>query len=252
MTVNIAIINHSTAVADVDLPPVVAALQRQVHEHFFPAWGIDAALIAAAREASPNPAAWQLVLLDDSDQADALGYHETTAAGLPLGKVFVKTAQEDGEAWPVVASHELLEMLADPWICDTVLVQTSAEGGTLYPREVCDAVEGATYQIDGVPVSDFVLPSYWFPAVAGVRPAAPFDHLGRLQAPLPALLPGGYLGEMVVGVPASGWTQISDMRRLSARHAVAPGSRRHRRTIPRAQWRRSERVPSYTTGITTA
>lgn len=244
MTVNIAIINESTVVADSELPAVVAALQRQVSEHFAPVYGVPATLVIFAKDAAPPPDFWQLILLDNSDQADALGYHETTAAGLPLGKVFVKTAQKDGEAWPVVASHELLEMLADPWICDTVLVQTSAAGGTLYPREICDAVEGATYEIDGVQVSDFVLPSYWFPAVAGVDPAAPFDWLKQLAAPLPALLPGGYLGEMAVGVPAAGWTQISDMRRLSARHAVIAGSRRHRRMIPRALWRRSEGRPA--------
>ncbi|MGH7053673.1 MAG: hypothetical protein ACREFA_07635 [Stellaceae bacterium] len=237
--IQIAAINESATVADAQVPAVVAALQRQVREHFAPAWGIDAQLSVSARGAVPAPDSWQLVLLDDSDQADALGYHETTAAGLPLGKVFVRTSTQDGENWPVCASHELLEMLADPWVCDTVLAQTSESAGTLYPREVCDAVEGATYEIDGVQVSDFVLPAYWFPAVPGVTLAGPFDWLKQLQAPLPALLPGGYLGEMAVGVPATGWQQITDMRRLSARHAAKTGSRRHRRTLPRAAWRQS-------------
>ncbi|MGH7109093.1 MAG: hypothetical protein ACREFK_01560 [Stellaceae bacterium] len=237
--IQIVVINESSALAGVDLMPIVAALQRQVSEHFYPAWGIDARLTLMAPKWQPPADSWQLALLDDSDQASALGYHETTAAGLPLGKVFVRTSQQDGENWTVCASHELLEMLADPWICETVLVQASAGAGTLYPREVCDAVEGATCLIDGVQVSDFVLPSYWFPGVPGVTPAAPFDHLGKLSAPLPALLPGGYLAEMAVGMPSPGWQQISDMRRLSARHAVRPGSRRHRRMIPRAEWRRS-------------
>lgn len=244
---SIAVINHATVVADADVPSVVAALQRQVREHFAPAWGLDATLAVFAKDAAPPPNFWQLVILDDADQAGALGYHETTASGQPIGKVFARTAQQDDVSWSSVASHELLEMLADPWICDTVFVQSADGAGTLYPREVCDAVEGATYEIPGsspgtaVQVSDFVLPSYWFPGVPGVTPTAPFDYLKQLSAPLPALLPGGYLGEMAVGVPAGGWTQISDMRRLSARHAVRPGSRRHRRTIPRAQWRPSER-----------
>lgn len=246
--IQISVINEATVLVGTDLAPAIAALQRQVSEHFFPTWGIDARLLLAANNngIKPDSMIWQLVLLDDSDQADALGYHETTAQGQPLGKVFIRTAQQDGESWPVVASHELLEMLADPWICETVLVQTSAGVGTLYPREVCDAVEGATYRIEDIEVSDFVLPGYWFPGVPGVTPQGPFDYLKRLIAPLPALLPGGYLAEMAVGVPSTGWQQITDLRRLSARHAARPGSRRHRRMIPRAQWRRS----SYTKGVT--
>lgn len=66
------------------------------------------------------------------------------------------------------------------------------------------------------------------------------QDLAAVVAALPALLPGGDRGELAVGVPASGGTQISDMRRLSARHAVRAGSRRHRRTLPRTLWRRSD------------
>ncbi|HJU18987.1 MAG TPA: hypothetical protein VJ770_21235 [Stellaceae bacterium] len=240
--ITVAIVNQSSIVADTAMPAVVDALQRQVHEHFAPAWGIDAALNLVARDAMPDPTWWRLVILDDSDQADALGYHETTASGLPQGLVFARTTQEDGEKWTVTASHELLEMLADPEINLTVFVQDSDESGRLYAYEVCDAVESVAYPIDGVPVSDFVLPSYFEPGTAGATPAAPFDYCQQLTMPLPSLLPGGYIGMYQVGMGA-GWTQITDLRMRPRRMVPAAGSRRMRRMLPRRRqvWRPSAR-----------
>lgn len=239
MTINIAIINHSTAVADKDVSPVVAALQRQVSEHFAPIWGVNATLVIFGKDAAPPPNFWQLILLDDSDQASALGYHMTTANGLPLGKVFARTCQQDGESWTVCASHELLEMICDPEINLTVFVQQGDGTGTLTAYEIADPVEGATYMIDGVQMSDFVLPAYFEPGTVGATPSAPFDHLGQLTAPMPAMLPGGYLSVFQVGQGGS-WQQITDMRAHPHRMMPAEGSRRHRRMLPRALWRRSQ------------
>jgi len=62
-------------------------------------------------------------------------------------------------------SHELLEMLADPWInwCAT------GNDSKIYALEVCDAVEADDlgYDIDGVRVSDFVTPAWFEPHVRG-------------------------------------------------------------------------------------
>ena len=68
-------------------------------EHFAPAWGVDAALILVVAGAKPPSGSWWLVILDDSDQAGALGYHDLTDEAMPLGKVFVKTAQAAGIKW---------------------------------------------------------------------------------------------------------------------------------------------------------
>jgi hypothetical protein len=66
---------------------------------------------------------WWLTILEDSDHADALGYHETTDQGLSLGKVFAHLARQEGGNWTITARHELLEMLDDPEISLTVFVQ---------------------------------------------------------------------------------------------------------------------------------
>jgi hypothetical protein len=118
--IRVAVINASTTLTDAEVQAVVPALQVQVHNDFAPAWGIDADLSFVGTGGQPAPGAWWLAIMDNSDQQDALGYHETTNEGLPMGKVFAASDQQDGLSWTVTASHELLEMLADPEIDLTV------------------------------------------------------------------------------------------------------------------------------------
>ena len=87
-SIQIAVINESTVLSDADVVPIVAALQKQVTNDFRPVWGVDAALTITAAGTPPPTGSWWLVLLDDSDQASALGYHDLTTEGLPIGKVF--------------------------------------------------------------------------------------------------------------------------------------------------------------------
>src|SRR5271154_5703301 len=117
----ISVINASTVLNDNDIRPVIEALQQQVSDDFFPAWGVDAKLTFIPTASAPPGDTWWLTILDDSDQAGALGYHDLTPDGLPLGKVFAATDLKYGNSWSVTASHELLEMLADPNINLSVL-----------------------------------------------------------------------------------------------------------------------------------
>src|SRR5512135_775495 len=112
--IQIAVINASTAVSDDEVRTAAAALQIQVRRDFAPAWGIDADLTVVPRGETPEAGAWWLVILDTSDSAGALGYHDLTPEGLPLAKVFAQSALKLGFQWTITASHELLEMLADP------------------------------------------------------------------------------------------------------------------------------------------
>jgi hypothetical protein len=213
-----------------------------VHRDFAPAWGIDADLVFVPSGTAPPPGTWWLTFLDDSDQASALGYHETTSEGLPMGKIFARTVMQDNVQWTVTASHELLEMLADPEINLTVFVQPTETTGTLYAYEVCDACEADQYgySIDGTLVSDFVYPA-WF-ETSRTAGSTQFDYASQLQQPVPQLLPGGYIGVFDVG-SGSGWRQITAAHSHAvkgARSAHAPvGSRRDRRRIARVKWRKS-------------
>ncbi|MFI2201691.1 hypothetical protein ACH47Z_13125 [Streptomyces sp. NPDC020192] len=232
--IKIQVTNESTVLSDGEVAAVVPALQKQVTEHFAPAWGTDAQLSYVSSDKLSEDS-WWLVVLDNSDQAGALGYHDLTTNFMPLGKVFAGTDIQFGEQWTVTASHELLEMLADPDINRVVFDQPTATTGKLYALEVADACEADAnaYDIDGTLVSDFVFPAWFEPN----RPAngTRFDYREHIKNPL-ELLPGGYIGVFDV-TKGTGWQQVT-AEVVAARYADRPrvGSRRERRTTPRDQW----------------
>jgi hypothetical protein len=237
--IKVAIINASTVLTDNQVKTVVPALQTQVHRDFAPAWGIDADLIFVPKGKKPPSGSWWLVILDNSDQAGALGYHDLTKQGLPLGKVFAGSDMKLGYNWTVTASHELLEMLADPDINLTAFVESSAQSGILYAYEVCDACEADQfgYKIGGTLVSDFIYPA-WFESFRK-KGSTQFDYGKRIQKPF-ALLKGGYIGVYDVK-SGGGWHQIT-AESGPFRYVMRPdvGSRRERRRTTRDQWLKSE------------
>jgi hypothetical protein len=190
----IAVKNHSSVVTDAEVEVAVYALQRQVSYHFKPSWNAGCHLYAG----DPIANAWVIAILDDSDQAGALGYHDTTATGRPLAKVFAKTDKENGLSWTVTTSHELLEMLADPY-CSLASQVTDT---TFYAVEVCDPVERDEdgYYVAGIHVSNFITPQ-WF--IRGLPTGTHYDRCGLLTAPL-SLHTGGYCSIFVSG---TGWQQ---------------------------------------------
>ena len=74
---------------------------------------------------TPAAGTWWLSILDNTDRAGVLGHHDLTPDGLPVGKSFAGTDKHYGHSWTVTASHELLEMLADPDINLSVFVHPS-------------------------------------------------------------------------------------------------------------------------------
>lgn len=237
--IQIAIINACTVLSDATIKAAVPALQRQVLEHFEPLWGVDAHLTFVPKGGSPAPGSWWIAILDSSDVAGALGYHDLTSESLPIGKVFAGTDQQYGLSWTVTLSHELLEMLADPYINLAAEVETSRTGQRWYAYEVCDACEADAlgYTIDGVLVSDFVTPE-WFEAMP--HPAGTtFDYKGHLTKPF-QLAPGGYIS-VLASSSRRGWTQLyAETAKTSAKfqYQTRPkvGSRRERRALPKEEW----------------
>ena len=243
--IKVSIVNQCSVLTDDQVKPVVAALQTQVTRDFAPVWGVDADIIFVAKGASPDPQTWWLVLLDDSDTEGALGYHDLNPQGLPMAKVFAKTDIDNNMKWSVTASHELLEMLADPDINLTAFVQTSQMGGYMFAFEMCDAVEDDQYgyDIDEVTMSDFILPSYFQQSI----PASKWDFCGHLKGGVPNMLSGGYLSKFAVGIPHEhgGWTQITAQKLVEGVEAPSratrklPNSRRSKRAVGRDNWKPS-------------
>jgi hypothetical protein len=224
----IAITNASTCLTDTQVEAVLPALQRQVSIDFRAYWDLDCALYLLARNQPLTRGWWQIVITDDPDQAGTLGYHEMTSQGTPLGKVFARLDLESVSSWTVTLSHELLEMLADPWINWCAVGSDSK----VYALEVCDAVEADDlgYEIDGVLLSDFVTPA-WFEPISADR----FDFKQRVSKEL-QLARGGYISVLN---PNSGWTQVTATGEGDP--PISNGSRRARRGLEKSLWRRSQR-----------
>lgn len=230
----INVMNRSTVLNDTAVRDMMNAVQYQVTHDFAPRWGIGARFhFVGLKEPAPL-GAWSMVILDTSDVAGALGYHDLTPDGFPIGKVFAKTTLQYGGEVSVTLSHEVLEALGDPHI--NLGVQ-GADGGTWFAYENCDAVEADNfaYRRVGQLVSDFVLPEY-FDWQTHKRELSFKNHV---SAPF-QVAPGGY---MSFWTPNGGWQQQTNFHgvnpKAEADSIPRVGSRRERRARPRYLWQRS-------------
>ncbi len=253
--IKISIVNKSVTYSDEELRVLANALQIQVSRDFFPIWGTNALIYYTPKGFNPSADHWVVGIFDQSDASDALGYHDVTPTGMPLGKAFLGPTLAQGSQISITVSHEILEMLGDPDInlCAEV-DDKQGRPSKFYAYEVCDAPEddqfGYTIDTDGqsVLVSDFVTPA-WF---EGFRTTGPFDFRKKISKPF-ELLPGGYIGFLDLGNLQAGWQQqfaraVSlDVKAAAKAFALArprPGSRRARRSLPREHWITSTYKPN--------
>jgi len=226
---HIAVINESTAIADGDAQGMIPAFNTQWNNDLNSVWGVGAATFAFnPKQQAPPAGSWWVVFLDDSDQANALAYHDLTNEGLPISKVFVKTIQADKASLSVGASHEICEMAVDPWLNSAY----QDNQGTFWAGEICDPVEDDQYGYDigGTLVTDFVTPN-WF----GHKNAVGAIDLQRHATRSFEVLTGGYAQKFD---PKKGWVQVTGAKAaLTLRGSkAAVGSRRERRARGWKKW----------------
>lgn len=205
LTSNVALVSDTSVVDFSQISAVAAALQKQVTRDFGPIWEVDATVGAFDGLESVPVDYWPVVVRDDINQPGAAGFH-TDENGQPFSLV-----QADAN-WALTASHEVLEMLADPFGSRTIAGAPPPDAPdpvsgferVIYLIEVCDPCEDAqfAYSANGVTVSDFITPDYYSPAAAdGVQ----YSFGGNIQAPH-TVLEGGYVS---FGNPLdSHWYQI--------------------------------------------
>lgn len=192
--------------------------------------------VVLAKVGSIPAGAWVVELLDISTEPGALGWHEDVskaskagASGLhsargkaagtetPLSKVFCATSREDGIEPTEVASHEINEMMVDPWVMSEaeIRVYPNPADGREYIGEVGDPVQGRGYDVGapegrpcGVPeaiVADFAYPGWWGqPQLRKATAAAEEFGLSARVEPF-KLAPQGY---MSIRIPGGSWEQI--------------------------------------------
>jgi hypothetical protein len=111
------------------------------------------------------------------DVPGALGYHDDIA-----GVILSRVMAQGPDTW-ITLSHEVLEEIGDP-TCD---VFAPLGDGREQALEACDRVEGDNYVVDGVPLSNYLLPSAFQPDSEG-----PWDRL-KVLTKWDGMSGGGYM-----------------------------------------------------------
>lgn len=202
----ISVVNHTDGeVADEELQRVIRAINRQIKEDFEPYWSLGATLRLEGRS-TEEPTHLTLpdlrgdailYLWNKLDVDGALGYHERNASGIPYGFVFTPISKQLGEHWSITLSHEALELIADPEVNLLVMGPHPDDRRRMvfHWYEMSDAVQDETYTIDGVEVSNFVLPLYF---TRNNEKGARNDFLGTVTKGETlksfGVNPGGYIG----------------------------------------------------------
>lgn len=231
MTIQIAVLNASNRVPDSDVQRITAALEKQGNMHVAPAWFMDdVKLTFVPTGKRPAVKSWWITFVDNADVADALGYHDLTSDGCPISKVFCDGQTVDGVS--VTASHELCEMMVDPF----VNLMSQARSGSVYAYEVCDPCEADAlgYRIDGVAMSDFVFPA-WFQILPNSAKQQ-YDYTKKIKRAF-QILPGGYAQRFEDGE----WHQLTMQAPTMSAKALHPqrGSRREKRARGADAWQLS-------------
>jgi hypothetical protein len=191
----VIVVHNQSKLPDKDVRRVLKAVQRQVDEDFFPLWGWRAKLVFEP----PRPLARAMTLIIKGKSSEFDGYH-LNPRGLPVGYVFTRDEKDELIAnWSVTVSHEVLEMIVDPganlYAFGHYTTRRSRRRRNAYVGyEVCDAVQEKRYVIDGVKVSDFVVPEWFEPERR--RGSMRFSFKRAVHRPF-GLAPGGYMDVQV-------------------------------------------------------
>lgn len=209
----IVIVNHSSLMSDHEARIMTAACRLQFKRDIAPAWGFGRVEVALRRDLRgvtvrkqklPHNVA-QIAIFDREADAVDLGYHSLWR-GAVYGRVYARPVVSRTAGGVVLGdprrpqrfsiaatlSHEIAELIADPFVNSWVDGFPVRGHGSSYALEVADPVQDTQYLIRvqgvAVAVSDFVYPSWFDPDARRVK----FDHVGVLRRPF-SLARGGYI-----------------------------------------------------------
>ena len=185
LTLNLALVSEVKGHDISDVARVAAALQRQATRDFAPIWRQEGTTVDAFPRLEDVPVGyWPMIVIEDVKGAAGIHLDEN---GQPFALI------EISDSWSLTASHEALEMLADPW--GNRLIPGRAikpdQGRVSYLVEVCDPSEAAEfgYTVNDVLVSDFYTPNFFDPEH---DPSVRYSFTGAIKEPR-QVLRGGYI-----------------------------------------------------------
>jgi hypothetical protein len=189
LPIHVALVPEGVNIPMAQLTRVSAALSKQVDRDFQPLWDVGATVDAFAKLDDVPTDYWPIIVTHVQQGG---GFHETKD-GQPFALV------DFDEQWSLTASHECLEMLADPFgrreraanLLDQAVALGESPNRVNYLVEICDPCESGrfSYQVNGVVVSDFYTPNFFDPVKA---PSVRYSFKATITAPL-QILDGGYI-----------------------------------------------------------
>jgi hypothetical protein len=189
LTHYLALVSESEQVQPRELMLVAGALQKQAIRDFASVWDVSAAVSAFATLEDVPPGYWPMIVMDDIGFQGAAGIH-LDKDNQPFALITASSTIDD---WSLTASHEMCEMLADPFGNRLTAGDSPKpdQGRVEFLVEVCDPSESRmyAYSVNGVVVSDFYTPHFFDPIGAT---AVRYSFSGALKGPR-QILPGGYL-----------------------------------------------------------
>lgn len=179
--VHVALVDESGEIGLPALQQYAGALSEQILRDVAPIWHVNASI--GAYQAAPKNT-WAVKIQTQLDEPGALGYHSDDH-NQPYALV-----QYTG-SWDVTVSHEVLEMIVDPWgnrmhsgRLPIGLEQDFAQFGLTrntslvhYLLEVCDPPEDESfgYEVGSYKVSDFIRPIWYSNVDHGSRSGFSFN-----------------------------------------------------------------------------
>jgi hypothetical protein len=203
------------------------ACSVQLARDVMPIWGGPITNVrAGSGPTDVEPGEMVFALVDSlPDVPGAVAYHDVNGTAVPVAFLALTTCTTLNDVSTAI-SHEMCETQGDPacnrWVDDG--------RGHEVALELCDAIEANGYEVEGVMVSDFLLPAFFAP---GATTAVTFMQTGGGTGPASfptapmATASGGYQIERSAG---SGETQITgkmnERRRHHAQHWSSRVARR--------------------------
>src|SRR5690349_14433330 len=172
LTDHVALTSLTSSVSTRSLMIVASAIQKQVTRDFGPIWGVRGTVDAFAELTDVPSDYYHVIVFNDPDELvgrleDTLGeqlaaeliatFDADQISGIHLNawtRQPFALVQALDESWPAVASHEVLEVLADPYGNRLLAAAHPLDPGerVRYLLEVCDPCQQISYTVNGVPM----------------------------------------------------------------------------------------------------
>ncbi len=181
-----ALISLDNRISFSDVQRIAASVNQQLTTDFYHKWGRYIEMKAYKSEKDAPVHLWRIYIQNGLDEPGALGYH-TTIHGQPVA--YVDSNGGIGSI-SVTVSHEAIETAGDAYGNKLLPMLHPVNNKEIVRvlEELCDPPEAVSYDVLGLPVSDFLLPEWYDPNAQAI----PYTFRNSIKTPR-TIIKGGYV-----------------------------------------------------------